>query len=62
MIIDGTHLLTEKEVSTKFEITVHWLRYARYTNSTMPYYRLNNKVYYKAEEVSKWLSERLKRC
>jgi hypothetical protein len=59
--LDGVQYLGEKEVSSKYGLSVHWFRKARYEGNTPTYYKLNDKVYYTCEDVEKYLKERIKK-
>jgi hypothetical protein len=60
LVIDNTFYLNEKEISTKYGISVSWLRRARWIKKSPPYFTLNGKIYYTMENVDKWLKDNLK--
>lgn len=59
MIIDGIKYITEKEVSTKFGLSLSWIRKLRYMDS-FPYHKLCSKVFFNEQEVERWLKDNLK--
>lgn len=59
MILNGQKYFTEKEVSSRYEVSLGWVRRLRYSDKNLPYYKLNGRVFYKEEEVNKWLKENL---
>lgn len=58
--IAGEKYLVEKELSSKYGLSVYWFRKARYAGRTPNYHKLNGKVYYKENEVDEWFKENLK--
>lgn len=59
MIINGVKYLVEKELSTKYGLSVHWFRKARSKGNSPIYHKLNRKVYYKEDDVDSWFAENL---
>lgn len=59
MIIDGERYLVEKELSSKYGLSVHWFRKARCEGKSPTYHKLNRKVYYKENEVDAWFRENM---
>lgn len=59
MEIDGIKYYCDKEISSKYGLSVPWLKMARHTGKTPPYYKFIKKVLYKIEDVDKWLKENL---
>jgi predicted DNA-binding transcriptional regulator AlpA len=60
LTINNEKYLVEKEMSSKYGLSVHWFRKARYTGHTPMYHKLNGKVYYKENEVDQWFKDNLK--
>lgn len=60
LILEGKEYLSEKEVSKRYGLSTHWFRKARYEGRSPTYHKLNEKVYYTAENVDKWLKENLR--
>lgn len=59
MIINGEKYLVEKELSSKYGLSVHWFRKARSQGKSPSYHKFNRKVYYKENEVDNWFKEHL---
>lgn len=57
--IDGKKYLVEKELSSKYGLSIHWFRRARYEGHTPTYHKLNGKVYYDEALVDEWLKDNL---
>ncbi len=60
LLLDGVQYLSEKEVSSKYGLSIHWFRKARYEGRSPKYHKLNEKVYYTAESVDRWLKDNLR--
>lgn len=54
LTIEGQKYLLEKELSTKYGLSVHWFRRARYEGKSPAYYKLHGKVYYNELNVDNW--------
>lgn len=59
LIIAGEKYLVEKEVSTKYGLSIHWFRKQRYSKKSPTYHKLQGKVYYKEADVDEWFKENL---
>ncbi len=59
MIINGEKFLVEKELSSKYGLSIHWFRKARCEGKSPIYHKFNRKVYYKEHEVDNWFKENL---
>jgi hypothetical protein len=61
LIINGEKYLVEKELSDKYGYSIHWFRKARYSKGkiTVPYYKFNNRIFYKQDELDKWFNENI---
>ena len=59
MIVDGQKYFTEKEVANSCGVSMRWVRRARISSKDFPYYKLNGRVFYKQNEVNKWLKDNL---
>lgn len=59
IILEHCEYLSEKEISKKCGLSVHWFRKARYEGKSPDYFKLNKKVYYRVNDVDKWLKNHL---
>jgi hypothetical protein len=60
MIIDGKHYVTEKEIASRYERSVQWVRKIRYDCKDFPHYELNGRILFNQEEVDNWFKNNLK--
>ncbi len=58
--VDGVSYLCEKEIVAKYGLSKSWLRHSRFCKKSPPYHRLNGRIYYVCDEVTKWLKDKLK--
>lgn len=59
LTINGEKYLVEKELSSKYGLSVHWFRRARYEGHSPIYHKLQGKVYYKENQVDDWFKENM---
>lgn len=59
LTINDEKYLVEKELSSKYGLSIHWFRRTRYEGRGPPFHKLNGKVYYKESEVNKWFKDNL---
>lgn len=59
LTLNGEKYLVEKELSSKYGLSIHWFRRARYDGNSPTYHKLNRKVYYKEAEVDNWFKDHL---
>jgi predicted DNA-binding transcriptional regulator AlpA len=59
LILEGCEYLSEKEISKRCGLSVHWFRKARYEGKSPTYHKLNKKVYYRADNVDNWLKDHM---
>jgi hypothetical protein len=57
--ICGETYLVEKELPSKYGLSIHWFRKARCEGKSPTYHKLNGKVYYKENQVDDWFKEHL---
>lgn len=57
--IDGEQYLVEKELSSRYGLSIHWFRRARYEGHSPKYHKLHGRIYYKANEVHEWFRENM---
>ncbi len=60
IMVKGNKLIKEKEASTKYGLSVRWFQHNRYSENKIPYYKLNNHIFYNATDIDSWLDENLK--
>jgi hypothetical protein len=59
LMIEGEKYLVEKELSSKYGLSIHWFRKARYSGNSPIYHKLNGKVYYKEQNVIDWFRTKM---
>lgn len=59
LTIKGERYFVEKELSSKYGLSIHWFRRARYEGKSPIYHKLKGKVYYKENEVDAWFKENM---
>jgi predicted DNA-binding transcriptional regulator AlpA len=52
--------LAEKELTSKFGLSLQWFRRARYEGKCPRYFKLHGKFYYKEQDVVAWFKENMK--
>jgi len=60
--INGKKYLSEKEMSVKFGLSVHWFRKTRYSGRSPSYYKFNKKIYYSENSAEEWFKQHLILC
>ena len=58
--INGIEYLTEKEVSKKYGLSVHWLRQHRYQGNSPKYYKLERNIFYIKTDMDNWFQENMR--
>ena len=59
LMIDGQKFYVDKELATKYGLSVHWFRKARRINHSPAYYKVNGKVYYIESDVNDWFKKNM---
>jgi len=59
LTIDGEKYLVEKELSSKYGLSVSWFRRARYEGRSPVYHKLKGKVYYRESSVDEWFKKNM---
>ena len=60
IVHEGQKLINEKEASSKYGMSMRWFQRNRYSKNKIPYYRLNNHVFYYPDDIDAWLAANLK--
>jgi hypothetical protein len=58
--LDGEKLINEKELSTRYGLSMRWFQKNRYSENKIPFFKLNGHVFYNPKDVDGWLKENLK--
>ena len=60
LIVDGVKYITEKEIASRYGLSVSWFRKARYAKKCPSYCTLNGKIFYDPELVEIWFKDNIK--
>lgn len=52
--VSGEKYLVEKEAASKYGLSIHWFRRARYEKDSPPYHKMKGKIYYKESSLEEW--------
>lgn len=60
LMYNNTHYMCEKEISSRYELSIHWFRASRYNKTGPKYYKLKGRIYYTTSDVDEWMKEHLR--
>lgn len=59
LTVKGDRYLVEKEASSKYGLSIHWFRRARYEGHSPIYHKLHGRVYYREDQLDQWFKDNL---
>lgn len=60
LTVNGVKYVTEKEISSRYGLSVSWFRKARYSGNCPTYHKLRGKIFYDTDKVDEWFKDNLK--